>query len=68
MNIKKQQIEIVTITGPRQEQDDAYAYCDRRGYRVRSSGPIRLNKMQVDPSRFRIVAERRISRLKNQGG
>lgn len=58
MNIKHKTIDRVTITGPMAESGLAFDYCVRNGYHITRSGPLKLSISKVDPTRFKLVAEK----------
>lgn len=54
------------ITGPREDSKKAFDYCFKRGYDIKRSGPKRINAVQIDTTRFKIIAEREIMKDDNQ--
>jgi len=57
MNIKRKHILRVSITGHDKDRRKAFDYCDKHGFRITRSGPMRLKGMYyID--RFKIVAEK----------
>ena len=63
MNIHKQMIERVTITGHNKDRDKAFKYTEKHGLRIRRSGPRIRADYTVVPNRFKIVAERKLPRI-----
>lgn len=66
MNIHRKKIERIVITGSREDSKKAFDYCFKRGYDIKRSGPKRINAVQIDTTRFKIVAEREIMKDDNQ--
>ena len=62
MNKYTKFIERITLTGKMEESYKAFEYCRKYNFDIRVSGPMPVAKHTVDPSRYRIVAEREIEK------
>lgn len=58
MRVYKKVIERITIIGSMEEKSEILDYAYDNGYKVIRSGPIRVSLTQVDPNKYKIVAER----------
>jgi hypothetical protein len=65
MFIHHKLIEEITLTGPMEEKQQAYDYCDKHGFKITSDGHLRVGRTKINISRFCIVAARRVIKDKD---
>ena len=58
INRRYKTLRRVIITGPMSESHEAHAWAYKNGYRVMRSGPKFIKFLEVDPTRFKLVAEK----------
>ena len=61
MNIRKEIIQRITITGPMEENYKALDEHFHPGDRLVKSGPMPVGKFKIDPTRFKLIIDRKIS-------
>ena len=58
MQTQQEAIERVTIVGKIEDRDRARDYCNQQGFRIVHDTPRVISTNKVDPTTFRIIAEK----------
>lgn len=61
MNIHKNNVERITITGPKKDLHKAFRYCEKNGFCIVKSEPMLISFGKIDRTQFKIVAEREVT-------
>jgi hypothetical protein len=65
MKIRIKRIVRYVITGPDADREKAFEYCSKKELRITRSGAAMISAFKVDPSRFKIVAEKEVEEVEN---